>query len=460
MPNVHFYLKKPEPLKDEKGKVIPWKMKKSRQGKIAPEYPDNARSLIYLQFKYSGQRIVFSFNQQINPNQWNENKQRVKSNAKSAASGDEYINDLLDSLERVCLNAYKKQISAGRPNPAVIQQALSDFVLGNDKEDRSLLNLIDRFVAGEILYKGKKRSAGTLKAYSLTKNRLLEFSRTKKIPVTYESINVDFYEKLVNYLRGKTHTDESTGKEVRTISDSSIGNTIKDLKTFMGVAVDRDYTGNMQFKKKAFAKLTEETDAVYLTWDEVFKLYRRDLSGNKTFEQVRDLFVFGCCIGLRYSDYSTVKPENIIQHEGEHYISMPTKKTGERVIIPCNPIVMEIFNKYQGRENRLPRTISNQKFNQYLKEICQKAGLIETGRLQTEPDLQLWECTSSHTARRSGLTNYYLEGVPVIDLMKISGHKTEKAFLTYIKVSKLEVAKRLGAHIKKNWSEKLLKVAV
>lgn len=433
MPNVHFYLKKPEP---------------------------SGLSLIYLQFKYSGKRIVFSFDQQIKPKDWNDKKQRVKSNAKTTASGDTHINDLLDSLERVCLNAYKKQIGTGQPNPVIITQALNDFIQGNDREDRSLLSLIDRFIAGEILHKGKKRSAGTLKAYNVTKNRLLEFSRTKKIPITYESINVDFYEKLVNYLRTKKHIDEATGKEVRSISDSSIGNCIKDLKTFMGVAVDRDYTNNMQFKKKAFAKLTEETDAVYLTWDEVFKLYRHDLSDNKTFEQVRDLFVFGCCIGLRYSDYSTVKPENIIQHEGEHYISMPTKKTGERVIIPCNPIVMEIFDKYKDRENRLPRTISNQKFNQYLKEICQRAGLKETGRLQTEPELQLWECVSSHTARRSGLTNYYLEGVPVIDLTKISGHKTEKAFLTYIKVSKLEVAKRLGAHIKKNWSEKLLRIAI
>lgn len=431
MPQVHFYLKKPAP---------------------------SGLSLIYLQFKYSGQRIVFSFNQQIRPKDWNHKKQRVKTNAKTSASGDEYINDLLDSLERVCLNAYRKQIGTGRPNPAIIEQALSDFVLGNDKEDRSLLNLIDRFIEGEILHKGKKRSPGTLKAYNLTKNRLLEFSRAKKIAITYDNITIDFYEKLVNYLRSKKHIDES-GKEVRSISDSSVGNTIKDLKTFMGVAVDRDYTNNMQFKKKAFAKLTEETEAVYLTWEEVMRLYKHDLGDNKTHEQVRDLFVFGCCVGLRYSDYSTVKPENIIKHEGEYYISMPTQKTGERVIIPCNPIVTEIFHKYKDRENRLPRTISNQKFNLYLKEICRNAGLKEKGRLQSQPGLHLWECISSHTARRSGLTNYYLEGVPVIDLMKISGHKTEKAFLNYIKVSKLEVAKRLSAHIKKNWSEKLLRVA-
>lgn len=429
MPAVHFYLKKPEP---------------------------SGLSLIYLQFKYSGHRIVFSFNQQVKPSNWSKKKQRVKSNAQTSATGDEYINDLLDNLERVCLNAYKSQVRNGIPNPALIDQALTDFVIGNNKEqEQSLLNLIDRFVAGEILYKGRKRSAGTLRTYNLTKNRLLEFSRAKKYPLTFDSITVDFYYNFVKFLQ-----DKKNDQGGRQISDSSIGNSVKDLKTFMSEAVELDYTTNIQFKKKRFHKLTEETDAVYLTWDEIFKLYRHDFNSNPTFDAVRDLFVFGCCIPLRYSDYSTVKPENIIQHEGEHYISMPTKKTGERVIIPCNPIVMEIFNKYQGRENRLPRTISNQKFNQYLKEICEQVGLKEVGRLQTEPDLQLWECVSSHTARRSGLTNYYLEGVPVIDLMKISGHKTEKSFLTYIKVSKLETAKRVGAHIKKNWSEKLLKVAV
>lgn len=428
MPHVHFYLKRPEP---------------------------SGLSLIYLQFKYSGHRVIFSFNQQIKPSNWNKKKQRVKSNSQTAKTGDDYINDLLDNLEKVCMNAYKIQVRNGIPNPAIIEQALTDFIIGNDKEgDQSLLNLIDRFVAGEILFKGKKRSAGTLKTYNLTKNRLLEFSRAKKYAITFDSITVNFYYKFVKFLQDKKTPDGD-----RQISDSSIGNSIKDIKTFMSEAVELDYTTNIQFKKKRFHKLTEETDAVYLTWDEILKVYRHNLSFNKVLEPVRDLFVFGCCVGLRYSDYSRVKPENIIQHEGEYYISMSTQKTGEKVVIPCNPIVLEIFKKYKNRENRLPPTISNQKFNQYIKDACELAGLNEVGRLQTQPEKQLWECVSSHTARRSGLTNYYLEGVPTVDLMKISGHKTEKSFLNYIKVSKLETAKRVGEHIKKSWSEKLLKVA-
>jgi hypothetical protein len=53
-------------------------------------------------------------------------------------------------------------------------------------------------------------------------------------------------------------------------------------------------------------------------------------------------------------------------------------------------------------------------------------------------------------------TNYYLQGFPTIDLMKITGHRTERSFLKYIRVSKLDTAKRLSEHIKANWSKKLL----
>jgi integrase len=94
-----------------------------------------------------------------------------------------------------------------------------------------------------------------------------------------------------------------------------------------------------------------------------------------------------------------------------------------------------------------------------IKDVCEAAGLTETGRLSTAMDLKLYSCVSSHTARRSFITNLYLEGFPVYDLMKISGHTTERSFMTYLKVSKLDSAKRLNAHIKTMWSRKLLRVA-
>jgi integrase len=119
--------------------------------------------------------------------------------------------------------------------------------------------------------------------------------------------------------------------------------------------------------------------------------------------------------------------------------------------------VLEIFKKYESSPNSLPKSDSNQKFNDYIKMACKEAGLTETGRLSTSPELPLFECISSHTARRSFATNLYLDGYPVIEIMKITGHKTEKAFMKYIRVTKLDAAKRLSQHMKKRWEEKRFK---
>lgn len=85
-------------------------------------------------------------------------------------------------------------------------------------------------------------------------------------------------------------------------------------------------------------------------------------------------------------------------------------------------------------------------------------GLSMAG-LSSDVNLELWQCVSSHTARKSFATNYYLQGFPVIDVMKITGHKTEKAFMKYIRITKLDAAKRLSSHMKKMLSEKMLRVA-
>ena len=114
------------------------------------------------------------------------------------------------------------------------------------------------------------------------------------------------------------------------------------------------------------------------------------------------------------------------------------------MIIPCNPVILKLFKKYKANANKLAQLnhSANQKFNDYIKEACQEAKLNETGRLSTDPTKELWECVSSHTARRSFATNYYLQGFPTIDLMKITGHKTEKSFLKYIRVTQNWIPQR------------------
>src|SRR5688500_10085960 len=102
MPEVKFYLKKPQPV--------------------------TGKSLIYLQFKYHSQRLVFSFGQTINPDSWNLKKQRVKSNKHTTDDGQYSLNDLLDNLEKVCLKAYNAELASGVPTPDSIKAQLIYFM--------------------------------------------------------------------------------------------------------------------------------------------------------------------------------------------------------------------------------------------------------------------------------------------------------------------------------------------
>ena len=126
---------------------------------------------------------------------------------------------------------------------------------------------------------------------------------------------------------------------------------------------------------------------------------------------------------------------------------MKQQKTGKKAVIPINGIVWDIINKYDGK---LPKPISNQKFNVYLKEAAKLAGLNSTfvktvneNGMRIEKKYPKHEVISTHAARRSFCTNAFKDGIPTLHIMSISGHRTEKAFLKYIKVDGEEHAKKV-----------------
>ncbi|MEJ7823696.1 MAG: site-specific integrase, partial [Chitinophagaceae bacterium] len=155
-----------------------------------------------------------------------------------------------------------------------------------------------------------------------------------------------------------------------------------------------------------------------------------------------------CYTGLRFSDLIQIRTENII-NEGKH-IKVRTEKTGENVIVPIHKFVKAIIKKYQGG---LPSAISNQKMNDYLKEIAELAGIDSVikssitrgGRTQTTINKK-FDLVTTHTARRSFATNTYLQDMPAISIMKFTGHRTEKSFLKYIRISQEDNADKLSSH--------------
>ena len=193
---------------------------------------------------------------------------------------------------------------------------------------------------------------------------------------------------------------------------------------------------------------TEPTNAVFLSMNEITRIYyykfvRQDK--RKAKERIRDMFVLGCLTALRYSDYSRLTSQNLI----DNYIVIRTKKTNVDVKVPAHDYVRGIFSKYAGQ---VPCGLCIQYFNKYLKVIMKEIGLNDPitysftkgGKLTTVTH-EKWELISSHTARRSAATNMYLTGrMKTFEIMKLTGHRTEQNFFRYIRLTGDDIARSIS----------------
>lgn len=408
--------------------------------------PKTGLSLIYLQVKYAGQRLVFTFNEKVNHKAWSEKRQRVKGTSQTTEDGKFLLNDFLNDLEANLIRIYREELKNGVPSAELLKDRLKAHLYRNINASETrpkinLMDLIDRFVGNEV---GDPKGYNTLKGYKTAREHLKAYMSKYRVYLDFEDITIPFRDKYIRFL-------ESSG-----LKRNSIAKDLNILQVFMNYAFDEGYTTNQNHRKRRFRMTEEETEAVYLTEKEILKINKLILKDRPAYDRVRDLFVFGCFVGLRYSDYSNrVKRENIVDREGEKFIELIMQKTARKVVIPVHPIVLSILEKYQWN---LPKAPANQPFNRMVKEVCKLAGLDAKGRLSKEPETELYDAVSSHTARRSFATNYYLQGFPIYHLMNITGHKTEKSFLRYIKADKLESAKMLGIHVRQKWEEKLMRV--
>lgn len=279
------------------------------------------------------------------------------------------------------------------------------------------------------------RKEATLKQYNNCLNKLKEYERTKRTKLTFQTIDYDFYNNFLGYCMKNLN-----------LSTNSIGKLIKNIKMWMGTAYEEGLHTNLVFKSRAFKKPVEEAETIYLDEDELHKI-RTTILPNKHLDNVRDLFLLACYTGVRSQDYIKLNNQSLIN--GGTMLKVRTEKTDEEVIIPLHPIAKAILEKYNGT----PRMISNQKFNKYIKAVCRIVGLTEMvsitrtcgGKKKTIRKPKC-EFVSSHTARRSFATNAYKAGVPTLAIMAITGHRTEKVFLKYIRVSKEEHAKLTSGH--------------
>ena len=401
---------------------------------ILKEPKSKEETLIYMLFRYQYKRFKYSTGEKILPKFWNEDKQRVKE-TKQFPQYPEF-NTRLSNFETAINTVFRRLLNDGiQPDNKMLKQALEAELSGNILQPRKItfLDFVEQYIEESKLHKKE----GTVKVYKTTQKYLKAYSKKLKKDLDFDSINLEFYNQYTAYLSVENN-----------LSANTVGKHIKTIKSFLNEATDRGHNTNLDFKKRKFKTIREESDSIYLTVEELKKFENLNLSASPRLEKVRDLFLVGCFTGLRFSDFTQIKPENIITDR--NMIQIRTQKTGERVSIPLHKTVRKILSKYN---NRLPKAYSNQVMNRYLKEVASLSGLkekVETtitraGKMEKETNSK-FDLVSTHTARRSFATNLYLADVPTISIMKITGHRSERSFLQYIRVTQEQNADKLLNH--------------
>ena len=394
---------------------------------------------LYIIYNYSRtKRTLISTGFKINPQHWDEKRRWIK---KACPEYDEIttsLNIMISKIGEILVYAKNNSID---PTTEFVMMELEKNKEYEQKNSRiNLFAVLDKYIEEKTPFVSKDQ----VKDYKTLRKHLTAFKKHSSQPINFRNINLKFYNEFMDYLYNKAvKPDKTIG-----LVTNSAGKIIRLLKGFINYQIAKETIPFIDLKH--FKVVEEETDAIYLTEKELKLLYELDLSDNEELDNVRDIFLIGCYTGLRYSDLSSLKEENFdINNEN---INIKQRKVHKAVTIPMIDYVPEILKKY----NYMLPNVSSYKFNVLVKELGKKIRLTQKvevvrkkGSSRISTVYKKYELISSHTCRRSFCTNMHLAKFPTEELMKISGHKSQSAFLRYIKIDNVQAAEHLKEFRKK-----------
>lgn len=408
--------------------------------------------------RFKGRRFRYSTGEIIDRELWLKKKERAKV-VPAKEKELNALNDFLDKITECVINFLATKINSktvineelrlrldalktDEQKELTIKQA-QDLDIEKQKLDKEndFYSTWERIISTTKTKEGLPISEGTKRSKRQTLNLVKEHCAKNKIKLTFENLDKMYYHDLDNYMIEKTFSPNNRGKH------------FKEIKAILREAEDRDIKVNPAFHKKSFKVIRIASDSIYLNEIDIKKLLAAELSPAKT--QLRDIFIMACYTGQRHSDWNQIRKENIIRENGKDILKISQQKGKKIIHVPVHPIVKAILNKYGDNP---PKVITNQKFNEALKDIGESAklGRISVGGRLVEKSSEL----STHTARRSFATNAYLSrSMQVYEIMNCTGHKSESSFLKYLKLNGMDYAK-LAAKSKFFNDSELLKLKV
>ena len=331
---VLFYLKKGAPLK-------------------------NGMLPIMVRITIDGEKVEFSTKLEIEEKKWDIKS--AKAAGRTPAANE--INLKLDKMRVEFNNHYEKIRSVGSfPTPLMLKNAY----LGIKAKSHTMLTVFKKIVDEKGKQLGVSISKSTYSKYELVYRRLQEYIKQeyKNTDLPLYSIDDDFVNGFEIFLR----VDKKVGH-------NATAKMMQKLKTSTTYAKSH---GMMQEDPFYDKKITfEDVDVPYLTMEELQAVMEKDIQ-NARLRRVRDIFVFSCFTGLAYSDTYYLTEEHLYKaNDGKMWIKKPRQKTKVIADIPLLEVPLQILDKYRGQQTggRLLPVCSNQKVNQYLKELATVCGI-------------------------------------------------------------------------------------
>ena len=390
---------------------------------------------IRMRVNFASKRIEFTTGYRIDSAKWDADKQRVKNGCsnKLKQSASEINASLLEYYTEIQAIFKKFEVEEAMPTPEQIKEAFNALHKPASEEPKTkekvlpcdFFQVFDDFV--EDCGRQNDWTDSTYEKFAAVKNHLTNFREG----LTFEFFDERGLNDYVGYLR-----------DVKEMRNTTIGKQLSFLKWFLRWAFKKGVHQNNAYDSYKPKLKSTQKKIIFLTWDELNRLREFKIPSNKqALERVRDVFLFQCFTGLRYSDVFNLRRSDI---KGDH-IEVTTVKTSDSLIIELNKHSKAILDKYKNvvfEDDKVLPVITNQKMNDYLKELAELAGIDEPvrqtyyrGNERIDEVTPKYALLGTHAGRRTFICNALALGIPPQVVMKWTGHSDYKAMKPYIDIA-------------------------
>lgn len=385
---------------------------------------------VMIRASWCGERIELHTPHHISAKQWDARKQRAKGKENASGVAVHLINSDLDTLQSYMQEAFNRyEFVEGHPPTKDELRELYNDLAGRQTDTPQLtakaFATISEVCEVYLQETSRGREPDTHKKYITLCNHLCSWNGGLEI----DDFNTSAMQEFESYLYHQVRLRAITLQRMMTRA-----------KGFLRWASSNGYyRGDVHNTYKVSVKGANTKEVIVLSPEELKQLIDCEIPRSKAYlDRVRDLLLFGCFTGLRFSDIQQLTPAHIVNNT----IRVITRKTSDPINIELNKHSQAIIDKYKGvcGDRLLPR-ISNQKCNNYLKELGELAGL-DTPTVVTYYDgagrhteiKPKYELLSTHIGRRTFITNALQLGISLPTIMSWTGHKDVKAMRPYIKL--------------------------